>query len=150
MLLSVPMWFSLRYSTRFRLATKKQQRCAWLSLCEGDPPMNGEFPAGRDSNAENVFNWWRHNGRFIYDMISTLLRLKPEYFGLIIGALTILRCSEITSTNPTIQHPSFKSQWPTSSTTSYSAVAMTTMIWSFYITSITWRRIYVFWGTVGR
>ena len=34
----------------------------WL-LCEGNSPVNGEFPAQRDSNGENVFIWWRHHGK---------------------------------------------------------------------------------------
>ena len=30
-------------------------------LCEGNPPVIGEFPAQRASNAENVSIWWRHH-----------------------------------------------------------------------------------------
>ena len=31
------------------------------SLCEGNSPVTGEFPAQRASNAENVSIWWRHH-----------------------------------------------------------------------------------------
>ena len=37
-----------------RLKTKKHQRSALLSLCEGNPSVIGGFPAQRDNYAENV------------------------------------------------------------------------------------------------
>ena len=30
-------------------------------LCAGNSPVTGEFPAQRDSSAENVSIWWRHH-----------------------------------------------------------------------------------------
>ena len=33
-------------------------------LCEGNSPATGEFPAQRDSNAENVSIWWRNRGKW--------------------------------------------------------------------------------------
>ena len=49
------------FNSLFRLTTKKHQRSASLSLCQGNPPVTGGFPAQRDSNAENISIWWRHN-----------------------------------------------------------------------------------------
>ena len=31
------------------------------SLCEGNSPVTGEFPAQRASDAENVSIWWRQH-----------------------------------------------------------------------------------------
>ena len=31
-------------------------------------PVTGEFPAQRDSNAENVSIWWRHHGISFFDI----------------------------------------------------------------------------------
>ena len=45
-----------------RLFRRKSQRTSKLritSLCEGNSPVTGEFPAQRASNAENVSIWWR-------------------------------------------------------------------------------------------
>ena len=42
---------------------RKHQGSASLALCEGKPPVTGEFPALRASNKENVSIWWRHHGK---------------------------------------------------------------------------------------
>ena len=31
-------------------------------LCAGNPPVTGEFPAQKASNAENASIWWRQHG----------------------------------------------------------------------------------------
>ena len=41
---------------------RKHQSSASLAFVGGNSPVTGEFPAQRDSNAENVFIWWRHHG----------------------------------------------------------------------------------------
>ena len=41
---------------------KKTSTLHVIGLCEGNSPVNGEFPAQRASNAENVSIWWRHRG----------------------------------------------------------------------------------------
>ena len=48
------------FSSLLRLIKKKHQRSALLSLCEGNPPESGGFPAQRGSNAESASIWWRH------------------------------------------------------------------------------------------
>ena len=45
----------------FRRRLKKISKLRVSSLCEWNSPVTGEFPAKRDSNAENVFIWWRHH-----------------------------------------------------------------------------------------
>ena len=37
-------------------------------LCEGKPPVTGEFPAQRASNAENASIWWRRQG-ILYQLL---------------------------------------------------------------------------------
>ena len=50
------------YSTVYsRRRSKKTSKLRVTGLCEGNSPVTGEFPAQKDSNAENVFIWWRHH-----------------------------------------------------------------------------------------
>ena len=47
-----------------RLFSHRSQKTSKLrvsDLCEGNSPVTGEFPAQRDSNAENVSIRWRHH-----------------------------------------------------------------------------------------
>ena len=41
--------------------SKKTSKFRATSLCAGNSPMNGAFPAQRARNAENVSIWWRHH-----------------------------------------------------------------------------------------
>ena len=45
------------------------QRKIWklrvTDLCAGNPPVTGEFPAQKASNAENVSIWWRHHVQYL-------------------------------------------------------------------------------------
>ena len=45
----------------FRRRSKKTSKLCVTSLCVGNSPGTGEFPAQMASNAENVFIWWRHH-----------------------------------------------------------------------------------------
>ena len=45
----------------FRLRSKKTLKLRVTGLCEGNSPVNGEFPAQRASNSENASVWWRHH-----------------------------------------------------------------------------------------
>ena len=40
----------------------ERKRQSVTSLCEGNSPVTGEFPAQRTSNAASVSMWWRHHG----------------------------------------------------------------------------------------
>ena len=52
------------YSTVYsRRRSKKTQKFRVTGLCEGNSPVNGEFPAQRASDVENVSIWWRHHER---------------------------------------------------------------------------------------
>ena len=44
----------------FRRISKKTSKLRVTGLCAGNSPGTGEFPAQRDSYAENVSIWWRH------------------------------------------------------------------------------------------
>ena len=48
--------------------SKKTSKLRVTSLCEGNSPVTGEFPAQRASYAENVSIWWRH-----HDMIDLFI-----------------------------------------------------------------------------
>ena len=45
----------------FSRRSKKASNLRVTSLCVGNSPVTGEFPAQRASNAENVSIWWRHH-----------------------------------------------------------------------------------------
>ena len=53
---------SIVYSTSCSGADKKISKLRVIGLCEGNPTVNGEFPAQRASNAEHVSILWRHHG----------------------------------------------------------------------------------------
>ena len=44
----------------YRRRSKKTPKLSVTSLCVGNSPVTGEFPAQMASNAENVSIWWRH------------------------------------------------------------------------------------------
>ena len=45
----------------FRRRPKEISKLCVTGLCVGSSPVTDEFPAQRDSNAENVSIWWRHH-----------------------------------------------------------------------------------------
>ena len=61
----------------FRSRSKKTSKLRVTSLCVGNSPGTGEFPAQMASNAENVSIWWRHHD--IFGICITHQMLKPEY-----------------------------------------------------------------------
>ena len=54
----------------FRRRSKETSKLRVTSLCAGNSPMTGEFPAQMASNAESVSIWWRHHGWFICQVIT--------------------------------------------------------------------------------
>ena len=61
----------------FRRRSKKTSKLRIAGLCEGKPPVTGEFPAQRASNAKNAFIWWRHHVKTSYSV-----RLASGYHNL--------------------------------------------------------------------
>ena len=49
------------YSTVYSAQIKETSKLRVTSLCAGNSPMTGEFPAQMASNKENVSIWWRHH-----------------------------------------------------------------------------------------
>ena len=49
----------------FRRRSKKTSKLRVTGLCEGNPPVTGEFLSQRASDAENVSIWWRHHEPWI-------------------------------------------------------------------------------------
>ena len=45
----------------FRRRSKKTSKLRFTSLCAGNSPVTGEFPAQKASNADDVSIWWRHH-----------------------------------------------------------------------------------------
>ena len=45
----------------FRRRSQKISKLRVIGLCEGNPPVTGEVPAQRVSNAEKISIWWRHH-----------------------------------------------------------------------------------------
>ena len=50
------------HSRLFRGISKNISMLRVTGLCEGNPPVTGEFLSQRVTNAENVSICWRHNG----------------------------------------------------------------------------------------
>ena len=50
----------------FRRRSKKTSKLRVTSLCAGNSPGTGEFPAQMASNAKNVSIWWRHHEPVAY------------------------------------------------------------------------------------
>ena len=46
----------------FRRRSNKASKLRVTGLCEGNPPVSGEFSSQRASKAENVSIWWHHHG----------------------------------------------------------------------------------------
>ena len=44
-----------------RRRSTKTSKLHVTGLCDGNPPVTGEFPSQRASNAEDVSIWWRHH-----------------------------------------------------------------------------------------
>ena len=73
----------------FRHRWNKTYKLRVTDLCEGNSPVNGETPAHRASNEENVTIWWRHHVLpfcfSCYHAVSftkTYLLPTPTYIGL--------------------------------------------------------------------
>ena len=58
----------------FRPRSKKTSKLRVTGLCAGNIPVNGEFPAQRASNAENVSIWWRHHVTKMNTKVVTVTR----------------------------------------------------------------------------
>ena len=56
----------------FRCRSKKTSKLRVTSLCAGNSPVTGEFPAQMASNVENVSIWWRHHGMVLYNVSNIL------------------------------------------------------------------------------
>ena len=49
----------------FRRRSKKTSKLRVTGPYERNPPVTGEFPSQRASNAENVSIWWRHHEKWL-------------------------------------------------------------------------------------
>ena len=56
-----PVGGTFRLNHLFRCRSKKTSKLSITSLCAGNSPVTGEFPAQRASNVENVSIRWRHH-----------------------------------------------------------------------------------------
>ena len=62
-----------------RRRSKKTSKLRVTSLCAGNSPDTGEFPAQMASNTENVSIWWRHHEFTISLSIISLASVQPHY-----------------------------------------------------------------------
>ena len=56
-------------------------------LFAGNSPVTGEFPAQKDSNAENVSIWWRHLGMNYSSQLLWSMDLRVELWSMILQML---------------------------------------------------------------
>ena len=50
----------------FRGRSKNTSKLCVTGLCEGNPPVTGEFPTQRASNLENLPIWWRNHANQLH------------------------------------------------------------------------------------
>ena len=62
-----------------RRRSKKTSKLRVTGLCVGNPPVTGEFPAQRASNAKNVSIWRRHHARATTETISMVNDKKLNF-----------------------------------------------------------------------
>ena len=60
------------------LGAKKTSKFRVTGLCEENPPVNGEFPSQKASNAECVSIWWRHHDERIISCHQEGLQSDPS------------------------------------------------------------------------
>ena len=63
----------------FRHRSKKISKLHVTGLCEGNSPVTGEFPAQRNSNAENISIWWRHHVYTAFGLITKQPLSPPHH-----------------------------------------------------------------------
>ena len=67
----------------FRHRSNKASKLCVTSLCLGNTPVTGEFPAQRASNAESVSIWWRHHVSLLHRapwFVSPMLWSRVDSF----------------------------------------------------------------------
>ena len=77
-LLTIPQWketLQCLLKCLLRRRSKKTSGLHGTGLCEGNSPVNNEFPAQRSSNAENVSIWWSHHEYVEANLISYWIQL---------------------------------------------------------------------------
>ena len=60
----------------FRCRSKKTSKLRVTGLCEGNSPVNGEFPSQRASNAENDSISWRHHVQMVVYVWAVVCLLR--------------------------------------------------------------------------
>ena len=63
----------------FRRRSKKTPKLRVTRICAGNSPGTVEFPAQMASYAENVFIWWRHNGKLNVDSLLHRSNMIDDY-----------------------------------------------------------------------
>ena len=54
------------FNRLFRLTSTKTSKPALLALCEGNPPVTGQFPSQRASSAKTLSIWWRRHATYLF------------------------------------------------------------------------------------
>ena len=96
---SITIVYSTVYSRRI---SKKISKLRVTGLCAGNSPVTGEFPAQRDSNAENVSVWLRHHGSWAIDASNKELLHKQNTLQFPIASVPLIVPRDV-GKNP-IQH----------------------------------------------
>ena len=63
----------------FRCKWKKTSTLRVTGLCDGNSPVNSEFPEQRASNVENVSIWWRHHDVAYLILLITCLQIPSRF-----------------------------------------------------------------------
>ena len=76
---------------------KETPKLRVTSLCAGNSPVTGEFPAKKASNAENYSIWWRHHANTGTDTnaVCMLKNILVAGNSLLLDGLESFECSII-------------------------------------------------------
>ena len=61
-------------------ADQRKYKSSASLVLEGNPPISGEFPLQRASNAENVSIWWRHDVVLCFEFVNVSVLKRSGWF----------------------------------------------------------------------
>ena len=110
--------------------SKKTSNLCVTGLCEGNPPVNSEYPAQRASNTETVSIWWRHHdNKLLYNILQTtqqwqlwnsnhilnLQKTHVAFMGKLVGVFSVVnnldRTQHNTDTTWSLRHLKSPATW---------------------------------------
>ena len=74
------------FNRLLRLRSKKTSKLCVTGLWEGNAPMTGGFSSQRASNTENVSDWWRQHGLYLWNPESHWWKINYSHIAIFLLA----------------------------------------------------------------